>query len=75
MKCSFKIYFSRRMNDRDIPDEDVRIIDHCWKSLVFNEREPWKNRKLLRRDNEQLRRSRSLRIFHNLYTHSPSISN
>ena len=75
MKCSFKIYFSRRMNDRDIPDEDVRIIDHCWKSLVFNEREPWKNRKLLRCDNEQLRRSRSLRIFHNLYTHSPRISN
>ena len=25
-----------------IPDEDVRIIDHCRKSLLFHENEPWK---------------------------------
>ena len=45
-----------------IPNEDVRIIDHCQKSLLFYENEPWKKKtgKLLRRDNGQLRRSRNL---------------
>ena len=46
-----------------IPDEDVRIIDHCRKSLLFHENEPWKwkkNGKQLRRDNGQLRQSRNL---------------
>ena len=46
-----------------IPDEDVRIIDHCRKSLLFDKNEPSekkKNGKLLRRDNGQLRRSRNL---------------
>ena len=28
-----------------IPDEDVRIIDHCQKSLLFHENEPWKKKK------------------------------
>ena len=28
-----------------IPDEDVRIIDHCRKSLLFHENEPWKKKK------------------------------
>ena len=27
-----------------IPDEDVRIIDHCRKSLLFHENEPWKKK-------------------------------
>ena len=27
-----------------IPDEDVRIIDYCRKSLIFNENEPWKKK-------------------------------
>ena len=28
-----------------IPDEDVRIIDHCRKSLLSHEDEPWKKKK------------------------------
>ena len=28
-----------------IPDEDVRIIDHCRKCLLFNGNEPWKKKK------------------------------
>ena len=28
-----------------IPDEDVRIIHHCRKSLLFHENEPWKEKK------------------------------
>ena len=28
-----------------IPDEDVRIIDHCWKSILFHENELWKRKK------------------------------
>ena len=28
-----------------IPDEDIRIIDHCRKSLLFHENETWKNKK------------------------------
>ena len=53
----------------------THIIEHCWKSLLFYENKPWKkkkNRKLLRRDNGQLRRSRNLWIGWNLYTYSPS---
>ena len=37
-----------------IPDEDVRIIDHCRKSLLFHENKPCKMKKngiLLCRDN------------------------
>ena len=29
-----------------IADEDVRIIDHCRKSLLFHENEPWKKKKI-----------------------------
>ena len=46
-----------------IPDEDVRIIDYCRKSLLFHKNEPWKkkkNEKLLRRDNGELLRSGNL---------------
>ena len=28
-----------------IPDEDAKIIDHCQKSLLFHENEPWKKKK------------------------------
>ena len=28
-----------------IPDEDARIIDHCRKSLLFHEDEPWEKKK------------------------------
>ena len=28
-----------------MPDGDVRTIDHCRKSLLFNETEPWKKKK------------------------------
>ena len=28
-----------------IPNEDLRITDHCQNSLLFNENEPWKKKK------------------------------
>ena len=31
-----------------IPDEDIRIIDHCRKYLLFNVNEPWKKRETAR---------------------------
>ena len=38
-----KILFAKEHHN--IPDEDVRIIDHCRKSLLFHENEPRKKKK------------------------------
>ena len=38
-----KILFAKEHHN--IPDEDVRIIDHCRKSLLFYENEAWKKKK------------------------------
>ena len=31
---------------QDIPEEDIRIINHCHKSLLFNDNQPWKKKML-----------------------------
>ena len=30
---------------QNIPDKDIRIINHCRKSLLFNDNRPWKKKK------------------------------